>query len=127
MFSLGSEENWGLDNSIVIKGSSNVSFFTSFFRGNESSGFRGNIGEHTGMDFSITRLGIKDPSVDTSSGTNRVFFVSWHTSLSCLTPTAMNISSTEITILDSQTEFVVIHFGKFTVISISNWGVNSVP
>jgi len=124
---LRSEENGGSDNGVVVDGGSHVGFSSGFFGGNESRGFRGNIGEHSSGDFSGARLGFEDPSVDTGSGANSVFFVSGHASLSGFAPTAVNIGSAEITVLDSQTEFVVVHFREFAGVFVSDGGVDSVP
>lgn len=124
---LGSEEDGGGNNSIMINGGSNVGFFSGFFRGNESGGFRGNIGEHSGRNFSIAGLGVIDPSVDTGGGANSVFFISGHTSSGSFTPTAVNVGGTEVTILDSQTEFVVVHFREGTIISVTDGSVDGAP
>jgi len=108
---LVTQKDGGCHNSVVVDGGSNVGFLSSFFGGNESSSFRGNVGEHSSGNLSRAGLGFKDPSVDTGSGANSVFLVSGHASLSGFAPTAMNIGGTEITILNSQTEFIVVHFG----------------
>lgn len=79
-FSFSSQNNGGVDDSLMVNDGFDVLFGSSFFGGNESSSFRGNISEHTSVDFSFTRLGFIDPSVDTSSRTDGIFFVSGHTS-----------------------------------------------
>lgn len=54
LLGLGSEKDGGVHNGVVVKSGSDVSFFFGLFRGNESSGFRGNIGVHSRRNFSAT-------------------------------------------------------------------------
>jgi len=126
-FGLGSEENGGGDDGIMVEGGFHVGFFSGFFGSNESSGFGSNIGEHSGGNFSLAGLGIENPSVDAGSGANRVFFVTGHASLSGFTPTAVDVGSTEVAVLDSETKFVVVHFRKVAVVFVSDGSVDGVP
>jgi hypothetical protein len=124
---LGSEQDGGGNDCFMVNNGSNVRFLSGFFGGNKSGGFRGNIGEHTGGDFSVTRLGIVDPSVHTGSGADGIFFVSGHASSGGFTPTAVDVGGTEVTILDSQTKLVVVHLRKGTVIRVTDGSVDCVP
>lgn len=123
LFSFHSQNNGGMNNSSMIYDSINMSLRGGHFRGDKSGGFGGNIFEHS-EEISSAGLSFIEPSVDAIGGADGIVLVSRHTSAGNFTPSAVDISGTEITRLDSQTHFVVREILNITGGVISERGVD---